>query len=116
MLLIKQKSDILGTFASSLCLIHCIATPFLFLAQASAATFHSGPPVWWKSLDYVFLAISFLAIFLSTKNTTVKNVVRNVLMPYHRHRYENCGFWYTNYNCLNFFDNSDKIPTGSCLV
>ena len=69
MLLIKQKSDILGTFASSLCLVHCIATPFLFLAQASAATFYSGPPVWWKSLDYVCLAISFLAIFWSTKNT-----------------------------------------------
>ncbi|WP_321827484.1 MerC domain-containing protein [Maribacter dokdonensis] len=72
MLLIKQKSDIVGTFASSLCLVHCIATPFLFLAQVSAATFYSGPPVWWKSLDYVFLVISFLAIFWSTKNTTLK--------------------------------------------
>jgi len=54
--------------------------------------------------------------FKYTKNTTVKNVVRNVLMPYHRHRYDNCGFWYSNYNCLNFFDNTDKIQTGSCIV
>ena len=50
-----------------------------------------------------------------TNNTTVKNITRKVLMPYHIHRYENCGFWYTNYNTLNFFDNS-KIPTGSALI
>jgi len=53
--------------------------------------------------------------FKFTKNTTEKNVIRNVLMPYHRHKYENCGFWYTNYNTLNFFDN-EKIPTGSVLA
>lgn len=53
--------------------------------------------------------------FSFTKNTTIKNVTRKSLMPYHMHRYENCGFWYTNYNTLNFFDN-DKIPTGSALI
>lgn len=71
MLIIKLKSDLLGTFASSLCLVHCIATPFLFMAQASSATFFSGPPTWWKSIDYIFLAISFFAIFWSTKTTTL---------------------------------------------
>ncbi len=53
--------------------------------------------------------------FKFTKNSTVKNVTRNVLMPYHEHKYENCGFWYTNYNTLNFFTN-DHIPTGSALL
>ena len=53
--------------------------------------------------------------FSFTKNTTVKNITRKVLMPHHMHRYENCGFYYTNYNTLNFFDN-DKIPTGSALI
>ncbi len=53
--------------------------------------------------------------FKYTKNSTVKNVIRNVLMPYHQHKYDNCGFWYTNYNTLNFFDN-DHIPTGSALL
>jgi len=72
MILIKQKSDILGTFASSLCLAHCVATPFLFLAQASAVTCCDGPPTWWKFMDYLFLAISFFAIFWSTKTTTLK--------------------------------------------
>ncbi|WP_299433247.1 MerC domain-containing protein [uncultured Maribacter sp.] len=72
MILIKQRSDILGTFASSLCLVHCVATPFLFMAQASSVTFSSGPPTWWKFMDYFFLAISFFAIYWATKTTTIK--------------------------------------------
>ncbi|SIQ64051.1 MerC domain-containing protein [Maribacter ulvicola] len=72
MILITQKSDLLGTFANSLCLVHCIATPFLFLAQAGAATCCDGPPMWWKFLDYLFLTISFLAVLWSTQNTTLK--------------------------------------------
>jgi len=72
MILLKQKSDILGTLASSLCLIHCAATPLLFIAQASSATFSSGPPAWWKFIDYFFLAISFFAIYWSTKTTSIK--------------------------------------------
>ncbi|MDF4202937.1 MerC domain-containing protein [Maribacter sp. SA7] len=71
MILLKQKSDILGSLASTLCLVHCIATPLLFLAQASATTLSSGPPTWWKSLDYLFLIISFAAIFWTTKTTTI---------------------------------------------
>tara|TARA_B100000900_G_scaffold415699_1_gene446714 strand:+ start:410 stop:2776 length:2367 start_codon:yes stop_codon:yes gene_type:complete len=53
--------------------------------------------------------------FSFTKNTTVKNITRKVLMPYHMHRYENCGFYYTNYNTLNFFNN-ETIPSGSALI
>lgn len=72
MILLKQKSDILGTFASSLCLIHCIATPFLFIAQAGSVTCCDGPPEWWKFMDYFFLAVSFFAIYWTTKTTTIK--------------------------------------------
>jgi len=71
MILIKQKSDLLGTVASSLCLVHCIATPFLFLAQAGSAACCESPPTWWKFMDYLFLAISFFAILWSTKTTTL---------------------------------------------
>jgi hypothetical protein len=70
MILSNQKSDILGTFASSLCLIHCIATPFVFIAQAGAAVCCEATPAWWKSIDYIFLIISFIAIYWSTKTTT----------------------------------------------
>ena len=34
---LTTKSDLWGAFASGLCLIHCLATPFIFLAQAGAA-------------------------------------------------------------------------------
>jgi len=55
-----------------------------------------------------------LPVFFNA-NRTVKNVVRNVLMPYHQHRYDNCAFTYSNYHTLNFFT-SNTIPTGSALV
>lgn len=79
MISIKQKSDIFGATASTLCLIHCVATPFLFLAQAHTS-YHSGDeiPVFWKSLDYIFLVISFLAIYWSAK-TTAKEWIKFVL-------------------------------------
>ena len=35
MKLIIKHSDYVGASASGLCLIHCIATPILFLSQAS---------------------------------------------------------------------------------
>ncbi|WP_062058921.1 MerC domain-containing protein [Aquimarina longa] len=71
MILIKQKSDIIGTLSSSLCLIHCIATPFLFIAQTGSATCCDAPPTWWKFMDYFFLTISYFAIYWSTKTTTL---------------------------------------------
>jgi len=49
------------------------------------------------------------------KNKVVKNVVKNVIMKNHQHRYDNCNFSYSNYNTLNFFT-SDTVPTGSALI
>ena len=49
------------------------------------------------------------------KNKVVKNVVKNVMMKSHQHRYDNCNFSYSNYNTLNFFT-SATIPTGSALI
>ncbi|CAZ98503.1 MerC domain-containing protein [Zobellia galactanivorans] len=72
MILIKQKSDILGTLASTLCLVHCIATPFLFIAQASSLSCCSTPPTWWKLMDTIFLIISFFAIYWTTQTTTIR--------------------------------------------
>lgn len=66
------KSDTLGAAASILCLIHCLATPFLFVAQAYTMEAHGTSPVWWKNLDFVFLFISFLAVNRSAKNTSKK--------------------------------------------
>jgi len=71
MILLKQKSDILGTCTSLLCLVHCIATPFLFIAQTGSTVFSEVTPSWWKFLDYFFLAISFAAVYRTTQTTTI---------------------------------------------
>lgn len=72
MISIKQKSDFFGVAASILCLIHCISTPFIFLAQAHAACCAAEVPEIWKNLDYLFLAVSFIAIYWSTRNSSKK--------------------------------------------
>lgn len=70
MMVIKQKADHIGAFSSALCLIHCVATPFIFVAQSSAFTLAKEAPSWWKFIDYIFLIISFLAIYNTVQNTS----------------------------------------------
>jgi Ca2+/Na+ antiporter len=61
------NSDTVGAIASSLCLLHCIVTPLIFIIQPLVAD--TGAPSWWKSMDYVFLLLSFFAVYWSAKNT-----------------------------------------------
>ena len=68
-----NKSDTIGACASGLCLIHCLATPFLFLATVTTTCSQSccsTAPVWYQWFDYFFLFISFFAVYYSTKTTT----------------------------------------------
>jgi len=65
-----QKPDTVGAIASSLCVIHCLMTPLLFAAQSLTAVHdHHSAPVWWQNLDFLFIIISFIAIYQSTKNS-----------------------------------------------
>ena len=66
------KSDTFGAFASILCLIHCVTTPFIFVAKSCSAVCCSSAPGWWGILDYFFLAISFFAVYHSSKTTSKK--------------------------------------------
>jgi len=68
----KFKSDILGSAASSLCLIHCLVTPFLFMAHTSHVQGHHTYPLWWGVLDIFFIGVSFIAVCWSAKNTSKK--------------------------------------------
>jgi len=68
--LATTKTDQVGIIASALCMIHCLATPFLFIAKSCSATCCEAAPSWWVSLDYLFLLISFFAIYHSSKNTS----------------------------------------------
>ena len=61
--------DNVGIVASSLCMIHCLGTPFLFIAKACSTSCCSEAPIWWQLIDYLFLIISFVAIYFATKNT-----------------------------------------------
>lgn len=69
---ITQKSDIIGSLASGLCLIHCLATPFLFAAHANHIHehHHHSHPFWWGLLDILFIGISFFAVLWSVRNTS----------------------------------------------
>jgi len=64
--------DSIGIIASTLCIIHCIVTPFIFIAKACTATCCSDAPSWWLMIDYLFLVISFIAIFFISKKLTIK--------------------------------------------
>ncbi|MEX0315230.1 MAG: MerC domain-containing protein [Allomuricauda sp.] len=64
-----SKSDIIGATTSALCLVHCVATPFLFVVQAGVASAGEAKPQWWGVLDLVFLVISLFAIVWSSKTT-----------------------------------------------
>ena len=69
---ITINTDSIGIFAGALCMIHCIATPFIFIVKACSATCCADAPLWWTIIDYVFIVISFIAIYFSTKNSRVK--------------------------------------------
>lgn len=66
-----KNTDYLGAISSFLCLIHCVATPFLFAAHAYATSGHGvDAPEWWSWLNYGFLLISFVAVYFSVQNTS----------------------------------------------
>ena len=72
MILVNQKPDNLGAIASTLCLLHCISTPLIFIAQAGSLSCCSTPPTWWKLIDILFVIISFFAIYNSTRTSSSK--------------------------------------------
>ena len=65
-----NKSDWVGILASGLCMVHCLATPFLFVTHAAIGTHAQGRPFWWGFLDIVFLLFSFLAVYWSVRKTS----------------------------------------------
>lgn len=61
-----NKADIIGILSSSICLVHCVATPLLI---AFGAGFITNP-----FFKYLFLIISFVSIFKATENITNKKI------------------------------------------
>ena len=73
---ILYKPDTIGSLASTLCLLHCLATPFIFITQACTMSCCADAPIWWQSIDYIFIVISFFAILGATKTSTNKIISR----------------------------------------
>ena len=68
---ISLRSDVLGTIASSLCLLHCLATPLFFTLDFTTSIVGAKKySLWWGSLDILFISISLLAVFWSARNTS----------------------------------------------
>ena len=65
-----SSSDIIGASASSMCFIHCLVTPFLFVAYSNTVIIENTYPWWWGILDIVFLLISLFAVYWYTYNTS----------------------------------------------
>ena len=70
MKLIINNSDYIGATSSGLCMLHCFATPFIFLSQSAAINISLDITFLWYSLNYMFLLISFIVIYYSVKNSS----------------------------------------------
>lgn len=68
---IVNKPDTVGAIASTLCIVHCLATPLIFMAHTCAIGGCKTTPIWWANLDFIFLMISFLAIKRAVKKTSI---------------------------------------------
>jgi len=53
----------IGSATSTLCPVHCLATPFLFVAHTGHVHNHLSSPFWWRLIDLPFVGISFSAVF-----------------------------------------------------
>ncbi len=72
------KSDTVGALASGLCMLHCLATPFFFIASACSSSCCNNAPLWWQWMDYVFLGIAFFAIQQTSKSSKREWVVQGL--------------------------------------
>ena len=79
MALTKNLSDKVGVFASITCMVHCAITPLIFIANICSQSCCSQAPLWWRSLDYIFLFITFIAIIQTNKEQTSK-IIKGLLV------------------------------------
>ncbi|MDC3312494.1 MerC domain-containing protein [Flavobacteriaceae bacterium] len=76
--LILKKPDTVGAIASILCMLHCVLTPFIFLTYPGQIDHVQGSPVWWQNFNYIFIIISFFAVYKSVK-TTSNSIIKYAL-------------------------------------
>ena len=67
-----KNSDNLGILSSSLCLIHCFITPFIYMSFTSLFNQNDFLYSSWKGINIIFIVFSLIAVNRSTKKTTSK--------------------------------------------
>ena len=72
-----KNSDNLGILSSTLCFIHCLITPFIYISFASLFNQNEFLLFSWKGFNVIFIIFSLIAVNRSTKNTTSK-IIRPV--------------------------------------
>jgi hypothetical protein len=77
---LTYKADIIGASASLLCIIHCLATPFVFFIKTSSSLCCSETPTWWQSIDYLFLTVAFFAVVHILRNDRTKKWLKSLLV------------------------------------
>jgi len=69
MKLIVVNSDHFGATSSGLCMLHCFLTPFLYIFHSTLGIYNELI-FFWYLLNYIFLFISFIAVYYSSKKST----------------------------------------------
>jgi hypothetical protein len=69
---ISSKADYIGITGSVLCIIHCLITPILLISSSLLAdrTLRIG----FLSLDYVFIGVNIVAVYLATRRASQRFV------------------------------------------
>ena len=74
---LSQKADYIGITGSVLCIIHCLVTPVLLLTS-SVLQNSSALRVGYLSLDYVFIGVNFMAVYLATRHFAPTAIKRSL--------------------------------------
>ena len=74
-----KYSDKVGVASNILCMLHCFATPFIFLSQTQTAHISHDVPFAWQIINYFFITVSAIAVYYSAKNST-NNIVKLLMV------------------------------------
>ena len=80
--ILYKKTNELGIFSSILCMIHCMATPFLLVAIPSSSIIYQRGQLWWSWLDVLFLIISLIAVFVAVQQSKQKWVQISMIVSW----------------------------------
>ena len=67
-----KNPDKIGILSSTLCFIHCLVTPFMYITYAGFFKQSEYLSLSWKGINLVFIIFSLIAVNRSTKKTTSK--------------------------------------------